>query len=75
MYRFSSCVLQYATYRIKKDEESFYPFVCNDIMGLSRHGGVHVEDVKMALKGHVKDGYTVRMIFVILLSFISIYGN
>ncbi|XP_072218981.1 interferon-induced protein 44-like [Leuresthes tenuis] len=48
---------EYKTYRIKKDDGSYYPFVCNDIMGLSKHGGVLVEDIKLALKGHVKDGY------------------
>ncbi|XP_072218979.1 interferon-induced protein 44-like [Leuresthes tenuis] len=48
---------EYKTYRIKKDDGSLYPFVCNDIMGLSKHGGVLVEDIKLALKGHVKDGY------------------
>ncbi|XP_071324063.1 interferon-induced protein 44-like isoform X2 [Trachinotus anak] len=50
---------KYTTYKIQKDRpNTFYPFVFNDIMGLDPHKGVLVEDVKLALKGHVKDGYT-----------------
>uniref|UniRef100_A0A3Q3EGB3 G domain-containing protein n=1 Tax=Labrus bergylta TaxID=56723 RepID=A0A3Q3EGB3_9LABR len=42
-----------------KDHQSFYSFVFNDIMGLENNAdnGVHVEDIKLALRGHVKDGY------------------
>ncbi|KAG8011548.1 Interferon-induced protein 44, partial [Nibea albiflora] len=49
----------YSTYKIEKGgSESFYPFVFNDIMGLDTDKGVLVGDVKLALRGHVKDGYT-----------------
>ncbi|XP_065326285.1 interferon-induced protein 44-like [Pelmatolapia mariae] len=53
---------QYTTYRIKKGN-IFYPFVLNDMMGLkdtTSRGNrrIHVKDVKQALKGHIKDGYT-----------------
>uniref|UniRef100_A0A3Q3X3X9 Interferon-induced protein 44-like n=1 Tax=Mola mola TaxID=94237 RepID=A0A3Q3X3X9_MOLML len=36
---------------------TYYPFFFNDIMGLEENTGVHVEDIKLALKGHVKEGY------------------
>ncbi|XP_029911832.1 uncharacterized protein LOC115362151 [Myripristis murdjan] len=52
---------EYKTYKIKKGQpEDFYPFVFNDTMGLEmdEDGGVHPEDIKLALNGHVKDGYT-----------------
>ncbi|XP_034084786.1 interferon-induced protein 44-like [Gymnodraco acuticeps] len=50
----------YKAYKIRKGEPgTHYPFVFNDIMGLERDEGrgVCVEDVKLAMKGHVKDGY------------------
>ncbi|XP_076612310.1 interferon-induced protein 44-like [Chaetodon auriga] len=50
---------KYTTYKIQKERsDTFYPFVFNDTMGLGEDKGVHVEDVKLALKGHVMDGYT-----------------
>lgn len=53
---------KYTTYKIKKGN-AFYPFVLNDMMGLKsttsrRNRRIHVKDVKQALKGHIKDGYT-----------------
>lgn len=48
---------EYTTYKIQKDANSVYPFVFNDIMGVSTDRGVLEEDVKLALKGHIKDGY------------------
>ncbi|XP_073349688.1 interferon-induced protein 44-like [Pagrus major] len=50
---------QYKTYKIPNGPDGFYNFVFNDIMGLEKsdYGGVHVEDIKLALRGHVKDGY------------------
>ncbi|XP_041661258.1 interferon-induced protein 44-like [Cheilinus undulatus] len=48
---------KYKTYRLQKQDGSFYPFVLNDTMGLSYNGGILENDVKLALKGHVKDGY------------------
>lgn len=59
-------VLQYATYKIHKDSESFYPFIFNDIMGFEQTKGVHVEDVKLALMGHVKEGYKVQSFELII---------
>ncbi|XP_007578846.1 interferon-induced protein 44-like isoform X1 [Poecilia formosa] len=48
----------YQTYKIKKEGKgNFYPFVFNDVMGLEDRTGVRPDDIKIALKGHVKDGY------------------
>ncbi|XP_043987724.1 uncharacterized protein LOC122839814 isoform X2 [Gambusia affinis] len=50
----------YQTYKIKKEGRgNFYPFVFNDVMGLEDGDGrgVRTEDIILALKGHMKDGY------------------
>ncbi|XP_072301558.1 interferon-induced protein 44-like [Eucyclogobius newberryi] len=57
-----SFTLQYKTHRIRKgrgQKRSYYPFVFNDIMGLESHQsmGVRAEDIKLAMMGHVKEGY------------------
>ncbi|GAA6231656.1 interferon-induced protein 44-like [Lates japonicus] len=50
---------QYSTYDIQKENpETSYPFVFNDTRGLSQHKSGLADDVKLALRGHVKDGYT-----------------
>ena len=57
---FSICGWQYTTYKIEKETpNTLYPFVFNNIMGLSEGKGVLVDDVKLALKGHVKENYKV----------------
>ncbi|XP_053193448.1 interferon-induced protein 44-like [Scomber japonicus] len=49
---------EYTTYKIEKENpNTFYPFVFSDTMGLSEYKGVLVDDVKLALNGHVKDDY------------------
>lgn len=58
------------TYKLKKgDQRNVYPFVLNDMTGLSninwKHRRVYEKDMKMAMKGHIKDEYKVR--FLLLL--------
>ncbi|GLD56937.1 interferon-induced protein 44-like isoform X2 [Lates japonicus] len=49
---------KYQTFKVQKESsDTFYPFVFNDVMGLDPHKGVLVDDVKLALRGHIKDEY------------------
>lgn len=55
-----SYTVQYKTHMIKKGaQREYYPFVFNDIMGLESGDdvGVRAEDIKLAMMGHVRDGY------------------
>ncbi|XP_030590978.1 interferon-induced protein 44-like [Archocentrus centrarchus] len=53
----TSFTKKYKTYKFSKGNQGHYSFVFNDIMGIEKMAGVHVEDIKLALKGHVKDKY------------------
>uniref|UniRef100_A0A087YEL0 Interferon-induced protein 44-like n=1 Tax=Poecilia formosa TaxID=48698 RepID=A0A087YEL0_POEFO len=53
---------KYETHKFIKGRGStktFYPLVYNDIMGLEdgTNRGVHADDIKLALRGHVKEGH------------------
>ncbi|XP_063759526.1 interferon-induced protein 44-like [Eleginops maclovinus] len=55
-----SYTTSYKAYKIQKGgPRTYYPFVFNDIMGLEKDTskGVRVEDIKLAMRGHMKDGY------------------
>ncbi|XP_071374722.1 interferon-induced protein 44-like [Centroberyx affinis] len=51
---------KYTTYKIQKgNPRTFYSFIFNDIMGLEKdtNKGVRAEDIKLAMKGRMRDGY------------------
>ncbi|XP_015240213.1 PREDICTED: interferon-induced protein 44-like [Cyprinodon variegatus] len=57
-----SFTIKYATHKFSKgrgSSKTFYPVVFNDIMGLEdgNNSGIHPDDIKLALKGHVKEGH------------------
>ncbi|KAM4560695.1 interferon-induced protein 44-like [Fundulus diaphanus] len=58
----TSFTRKYETHKFIKgrgSSKTFYPVVFNDIMGLEEgdNRGVHENDIKLALRGHVKEGY------------------
>ncbi|XP_068575223.1 interferon-induced protein 44-like isoform X2 [Cebidichthys violaceus] len=58
-----SFTTEHRTYKFNKGGPgTFYPFVFTDLMGLEKdnHGGVCVEDIKLAMKGHIKHGYEIN---------------
>ncbi|KAM3597158.1 uncharacterized protein V6R79_000627 [Siganus canaliculatus] len=59
-----SFTLEYRSFKIKRGQPGvFHPFTFTDIMGLESeektdNKGVCVEDIILAMDGHIKDGYT-----------------
>ncbi|KAK9534950.1 hypothetical protein VZT92_007363 [Zoarces viviparus] len=55
----SSHTKKYTAYKIRKDRGSFYSVIFNDIMGFEENTKteVDVEDVKLAMRGHMPNGY------------------
>ncbi|XP_048101462.1 interferon-induced protein 44-like [Alosa alosa] len=54
----TACCVCSSALKVKDGKGGFLPFIINDIMGLEKGGGgACVEDLKMVLKGHIKDGY------------------
>lgn len=59
---------QYKTHKISKGGRgNYYSIVFNDVMGLEEGpgNGVSVDDMILALKGHVKEGYKVQTVAVV----------
>ncbi|KAK1889100.1 Interferon-induced protein 44 [Dissostichus eleginoides] len=58
------CTKKHTTHKFNNgNQETFYPFVINDNMGLRNNcsrsnRNNHVRDIEQALKGHVSEGYT-----------------
>uniref|UniRef100_A0A3Q0SRL4 G domain-containing protein n=1 Tax=Amphilophus citrinellus TaxID=61819 RepID=A0A3Q0SRL4_AMPCI len=55
----TSFTKKYVTHKVNKGKESIYPFVFIDFMGLNEDSdkGVRLDDVRMAMEGHVKEDY------------------
>ncbi|KAF3850352.1 hypothetical protein F7725_020071 [Dissostichus mawsoni] len=59
-----SCTKKHTTHKFNHgNQDTFYPFVINDNMGLKNNcsrsnRNNHVRDIEQALKGHVSEGYT-----------------
>ncbi|XP_029986638.1 interferon-induced protein 44-like [Sphaeramia orbicularis] len=57
-----SFTVKYEAHKIQRQGEGHHPIVFYDIMGLEdgENFGVRAEDIQLAMKGHVKEGYEVQ---------------
>uniref|UniRef100_A0A672G4U8 G domain-containing protein n=1 Tax=Salarias fasciatus TaxID=181472 RepID=A0A672G4U8_SALFA len=57
--RIATRALAHKSYKIEKEPGTFYPFIFNDTMGIEQNnkGGVNIDDIKLILKGKIKEGY------------------
>lgn len=74
MCQTTSFTVQYKTHEVKYSSGIKVPIVFNDTMGLEvRRGGVLPEDIKLAMKGHVNDGYTFNSRFALASNNVHYY--
>uniref|UniRef100_A0A8C5CSX2 Interferon-induced protein 44-like n=1 Tax=Gadus morhua TaxID=8049 RepID=A0A8C5CSX2_GADMO len=53
-----SFTLNYKTHQIQRERPGqYFPFTFNDIMGFEGTRGILLEDIELAMKGHVKEDY------------------
>ncbi|XP_028249979.1 interferon-induced protein 44-like isoform X2 [Parambassis ranga] len=57
----TSFTRKYETHRFqitREGQTTYYPVFFNDIMGMEENSGISLTDIRLAMRGHVKEGYT-----------------